>query len=135
MIGLYMYMNIHVLPCLKLYWAESSPFYAPYVAQTMSRNRFELLSDYFHLNDRAQAKEKGQDGYDPLYKVRPILKLTQTTFAENYNPGQNITVDEAMIACKCRCGFLQYMPAKPTRWGIKVWACCDSSSFYMLQYR
>ena len=45
-IGLYMYMNIHVLPSLKLYWSEKSPFYASYVTKTIPRKRFEKLSKY-----------------------------------------------------------------------------------------
>ena len=45
-IGLSMYMNIHVLPSLKLYWSEKSPFYASYVTKTKPRNRFEKLSKY-----------------------------------------------------------------------------------------
>ena len=96
---------------------------------------WKAIKVYLHLNDRTKAIDKGRQGYDPLYKVRPIISMTQQTFAEHYRPGPNLTVDEAMIACKCRCGFIQYMPAKPTRWGIKVWACCDASSYYMAQYR
>ena len=45
-----------------------------------------------------------------------------------------MTVNEAMIKFKGRCEFLQYLPAKPTKWGIKVWACCTASTYYMLYY-
>ena len=36
-----------------------------------------------------------------------------------------------MVKYKGRCHFLQYMPAKPTKWGLKVWPICDSSSYMM----
>ncbi|KAL8589454.1 hypothetical protein ACOMHN_061665 [Nucella lapillus] len=100
----------------------------------MSKNRFEQLAKYFHLADSTKAVPRGQAGYDPLYKVRPLISLTQESFSSQFVPGRNVTVDEAMIKFKGRCGFLQYMPAKPTKWGVKVWALCDADSFYMLNY-
>lgn len=29
-----------------------------------------------------------------------------------------------------RCLFRQYMPSKPTRYGIKIWVACDARSSY-----
>jgi len=39
-----------------------------------------------------------------------------------------------MIVTKCRLLFLRYMPNKPTKWGIKVWACCDTITGYTCMY-
>lgn len=36
-----------------------------------------------------------------------------------------------MIAFKRRLGFKQYMPLKPVKRGIKVWAAADAVSGYM----
>ncbi|XP_015122985.1 uncharacterized protein LOC107045284 [Diachasma alloeum] len=47
-------------------------------------------------------------------------------------PGQDLSVDEAMIAFNGRLLIKQYMPAKPTKWGIKVWTIADPKSGYML---
>ena len=44
---------------------------------------------------------------------------SQESSQVDYIPGEKITVDEAMIKCKSRCGFLQHMPAKPTKCGLK----------------
>ena len=35
-----------------------------------------------------------------------------------------------MIKFKGRLAFRQYMPAKPMKWGIKVWAMCESKTGY-----
>ena len=35
-----------------------------------------------------------------------------------------------MIKFKGRLAFRQYMPAKPIKWGIKVWAMCESKTGY-----
>ena len=133
-VGLLLFMSVSPLPSVKLYWSESLPTYNPWVASVMTKNRFQELAIFFHLIDSTKAKPKGQSGYDPLYKVRLIISLTQETFSGNYHPAEAITVDEAMIKFKGRCEILQYLPNKPTKWGLKVWACCDARSFYLMNY-
>lgn len=39
-----------------------------------------------------------------------------------------------MIAYKGRISFRQYMPKKPTKYGIKVWMAADSSNGYVLNF-
>ena len=36
-----------------------------------------------------------------------------------------MSVNEAMIAYRGRLSFKQYIPAKPTKYGINVWEACD----------
>ena len=48
-------------------------------------------------------------------------------------PSQYLSVDEGMIKYKGRLSFLQYMPAKPTKYGIKFYSCCDSVTGYCLR--
>ncbi|XP_070300249.1 piggyBac transposable element-derived protein 4-like [Salvelinus sp. IW2-2015] len=47
-----------------------------------------------------------------------------------YNPGPNVTVDEQLMLFRGRCPFRQYIPSKPTKYGIKIWATCDAASPY-----
>ena len=37
------------------------------------------------------------------------------------------SIDEQIIPTKSRCGIKQYMPKKPNKWGIKLWASCGIS--------
>ena len=37
-----------------------------------------------------------------------------------YNPHPQLSVDESIIGTKCRLSFIQYLPAKPTKWGLYV---------------
>ena len=39
-----------------------------------------------------------------------------------------------MIKLKCRFGFKQYMPKKPTKWGAKVFALCDVKTAYLWNF-
>lgn len=43
-------------------------------------------------------------------------------------PPKNLSVDEGMIASKGRLSFRQHMPAKPTKYGIKLWLAGDSAN-------
>lgn len=49
-----------------------------------------------------------------------------------YNPNRNLTVDEQLLPCKTRCKFIQYMPNKPDKFGIKFWLLAELDSKYVL---
>ena len=40
-----------------------------------------------------------------------------------------------MIKFKGRLGFHQYLPAKPTKWGIKLWALCEAITGYLSRFQ
>ena len=60
--------------------------------------------------------------------------MTKETFKECYNPGKNQTVDEAMISYKGRLSYIQCLPAKPIKCGVKLWMRCDLESAYLHEY-
>ena len=66
--------------------------------------------------------------YDRLFKVRPILDNISEKIQNVFEPSKNLSIDEGMIAFKGRLSFRQYMPAKPTKYGIKVSMAADSSN-------
>lgn len=72
---------------------------------------------------------------DKLYKLGNLHQKLNINFYKAYTPERNLAVDEQMIGTKCRVSFLQYMPAKPKKFGIKLWALCESSSGYCLQFQ
>ena len=65
-------------------------------------------------------------------KVRVILEPLIAKFQASYHPGRNIAVDETMVGFRGRFAAKQYMPNKPTKWGIKAFTMADSSSGYVL---
>lgn len=99
----------------------------------MTENRFSKLYQYIHVNNNQTAVPRGNEGYDKLHKVRPLIDMVDQTFKDHYMPNQNQTVDEAMIKYKGRFSIKQYMPGKPIKRGMKVWMRCDSSSGYCHQ--
>ena len=96
----------------------------------MSRDRFSLILKFLHTNDKRGQKQRGEPGYDPLYKIRPLLTSLISNFQSSYNPGRELSIDEAIVSFKGRIWFLQYMPKKPNKWGLKAFSLADSKTGY-----
>ena len=57
----------------------------------------------------------------PHIKCALLLEKLLTNFKCNYNLGRELSIDEHMIGFKGRTSFIQYMPKKPTKWGLKAY--------------
>ena len=42
----------------------------------------------------------------------------------------SVTVDEQLYPFRGRCRYIQYIPSKPAKYGLKFWALCDSTTRY-----
>lgn len=104
------------------------------IKQVMPKNRFKEISQYLHLNDTSRELARGDANFDSLYKCRPALTATLRNVQCCYSPTKNISIDEGMIAFKVRLSFRQYLPAKPTKCGIKVWMAADASNGYVVNF-
>jgi hypothetical protein len=51
-----------------------------------------------YVNNNETCIPRGQPGYDPMHKVKPILNALTTRFQNVYNPEENLTTDEAICA-------------------------------------
>ena len=47
-----------------------------------------------------------------------------------YTPGPHMTVDEQLVCFRGKCPFRQYIPSKPDKYGIKLWAICEVNTSY-----
>ena len=128
-------MGIISLPSYEMYWKADSRLNQSSVSAVMTKRRYEKLSQYVHLADNSAMPAPNTPGYDPLYKVRPLLETCERTFRIHYVPHKELSVDEAMVGFKGRLSWLQYMPAKPTKWGMKVWECCDATNGYCCSFQ
>lgn len=87
-----------------------------------------------HLDDVTQDIRRGEEGFDPWCKVRPVLDKMNSRSKDFYVPSRNISIDELMIGMKNRCVYIQYMPNKRHAcFGLKKFELCDSND--MLQDR
>lgn len=77
-------------------------------------------------------RRAGRRERDKLAAIRTVWDKWVERLPLLYNPGPNVTVDERLVAFRGRCPFKQYMPSKPAKYGIKIWAACDANSSYAL---
>lgn len=118
-LGLLLFMGYMKCPSYHSYWNTDPISILPGIRDIMSRDRWLLLWQFFHLADNTMALPTDHPEYDKLFKIRPFLDMIVEKWKSLYTPSQNISVDESMIAFKGRTNMMQYMPAKPHKWGIK----------------
>ncbi len=100
----------------------------------MKRERLSLLLKFLHLNDNNHFIPNGQPGHDPLHKIRLFLDKILDNFLSSFQLGREVSLDESMIGFKGRLGFVQYMPIKPTKWGLKAFIVSDSVTGYTFNW-
>lgn len=132
--GVLLLMGVHVLPSLDHYWSSDPLFKVDSICQTMTCKRFKKILEAIHCNDNTKAKKREEEGYDKLYKIRPVINSLNHKFEAVYIPSSCQSVDECMILFKGRSSMKQYMPLKPIKRGYKVWARCDPVTGYLSEF-
>jgi hypothetical protein len=78
--------------------------------------------------------DRSSGDFDKLVKLRWLLDEVRDRCKEMWNLGDTVTVDEIIQYKGKYCLMRQYMPKKPTKWGIKVWCLTDSELRYMWNF-
>ena len=133
-IGINVMMGIDRKPEVHHYWSTDPFLGNAGIQAVLPRDRFESLTRYLHLSDSTLMPARGEPGYNPLYKIRPLVDLCQEKFRSQMVPSRDLSVDEGMVKYKGHIFFRQYMPKKPIRWGIKVWMLADSMTGYVCNF-
>ena len=95
-LGICTLMGIHRLPRINDYWSRDSLLGVPVLQEHMSLNRFWSLWSCFHVVDNSNLPAFG----GVSRKFKPVLDVLGDTFLRNYSPGQELSVDEAMVKYK-----------------------------------
>lgn len=95
----------------------------------MSYNRFLFLLRVIRLDDKATREERRKT--DKLAAIRPFLDAFVRNCKSAYCLGEFITIDEMLAAFRGRCCFIQYMPKKPAKYGVKIFILCDSKTYFV----
>lgn len=95
---------------------------------TMSLQRFRFLLRTLRFDDMNSRVERRS--LDRLAPVRTLFDKFVTNCQTAYNHSEYVTVDEMLPGFRGRCSFRQYIPSKPNKYGIKIYALCDASTYY-----
>jgi hypothetical protein len=115
---------------IQLYWSKNRCLETPIFHETMSRERFQLISRFLHLTD-----DKNADKNDKLKIIRPIIEHFSTKFANLYLPADGIALDESLMKFRGRLSFVQCNRSKRARFVIKLYKICESSSGYCSYFK
>lgn len=95
---------------------------------TMSSKRFIFLLRCIRFDD-IRDRQSRKD-IDKLAPIREFFEKFVDNCQKCYNVGEYVTIDEQLQPFRGRCPFRQYMPKKPARYGVKIFALVDSRVFY-----
>jgi hypothetical protein len=130
-------MELKKLPSKRLYWSHTKPlFRCSLISQWMSRDRYELITRCLHVaNALAEVQDPSSPSYDKLHKLQWMIDEVCNRFRAMWSPNQQLTIDEGMVMYKGKyCPIRQYLPKKPVRFGIKVWAAANALSKYLWDF-
>ena len=113
---------------LSSFWSDDTG--RPMFRETMSRNRFKDIMRFLRFDNKDLRKSRRQE--DRFCLIRTVWNRVMNNSGKAYRPHECVTVDEQLLSCKARCSFIQYLPSKPGKFGIKFWLCCDSATYYVL---
>lgn len=119
----------------ELYWSTDPLIDMKGFREVMSRDRFMVILQFFHLVNNDNQLPRGDANYDKAFKIRSIIDYLVPKWQMYFGPDKELSVDESMIPFKGRTSRMQYMPAKPTKWGLKAWGLADAETGYMYNWK
>ncbi|XP_014775604.1 uncharacterized protein LOC106872938 [Octopus bimaculoides] len=57
-----------------------------------------------------------------------VFEMSNHNLQDGYVPSSCMTVDEQSVSFGGRCPFQIFIPSKPWKYGIKIWAMCESET-------
>lgn len=88
--------------------------------------RFLLRSLRFdNIHDRVLRKVT-----DKLAPIREFMECLVSNYQKFYTPSEYLKIDEQLVIFRGRCSFRQYIPSKPAKYGLKVFALVDCKTAY-----
>ena len=122
-------------PRFKSYWSTEWLISIEGFRSVMSRDRFRTILRFLHVASNAQAVSRGQPDCDRVFKVRQIVDKLVANWQGVFHSDKCTSVDEGMIGFKGRIFMKQYMPKKPTKWGLKAWILAGSESGFVYNWK
>ena len=103
-------------------------------ASTLSRNCFKSIMKHLGFDNVSIRTERRTES-EKFCHISETWNAFIKNFQKCYVPNLNLTIDKKLFPCKTHCPFIQYMPNKPDKFGIKFWLLTDSNSKYLCNGR
>ena len=101
----------------------------PIFSKTINRDRYKELMKHLRFDNCSTRRERRQE--DKFCLISEIWNNFIENCKKCFVPSFDLTIDEQLFPCKTRCPFIQYMPNKPDKFGIKFWLLVEVRSKYL----
>ena len=118
------YSGIMVFPNKDMYFGTAFGEGSQVMKDLFTRDTFRLFEKYLHLAGQQTTLEEKRS--DRFWKLKPLFDLLNKS-GNNFPKCRDYSVDESMIRFYGHHQDKVYMPAKPIKWGFKMW-CLTSSN-------
>ena len=124
----YMYKQRMVAKTFLLqFWNEE--WGVSFFQQTMPKNRCREIMCFLWFDLHSTKSARWQT--DKFALISDIWNRFVDNSISCYQPGKNSMIYEKLFPTNSRCRFIQYMPNKPDRFGMKFWLAVDVESKYI----
>lgn len=113
---------------VKAMWSKL--YGTPLISQFMVRSKFLKIMKFLRFDDKTTRSNRVAN--DKFCMIRELWDRFIKNSQACYTPDKHLTVDEQLLATKNRCSFIQYIPLKPDKFGIKFWILVEVTSKYIL---
>lgn len=125
-IGILLVSIINTRKDTKDYWSKNNLLSCKMVMDCMSRN------DFLNIKRRLKySRNEEKNITDKIWRVRAMVDIFRKNLQQFGFFSSNMSIDESMIKFFGRSSMKQFMPKKPIRFGLKLWALCTTSGFLL----
>jgi hypothetical protein len=131
------YFGLVKIPVRRLAWSKSSKFFLPWVANLISRDRFEQILTSLHIertHDLSEAQRKEKNRANPYWTWQPFLDHLSEVFQKYWRIFEFMSIDEMCIFFTGRFFARCYNPNKPFPYHFKAFCLNCAFTGYLLDF-
>ena len=109
-------------------YSEDPNLSRPIIKASTPKDRFKIVLRFLRFDDPSTRVEITL--LDRLAPVRHVFDANNNSLIQSHHHGKLLTLDEHMVRFRGICPIRQYLPAKPEKYGIKVFILVDARNYY-----
>ena len=115
-------------------WSKKhTEFHFSFVRKAMTLTKFKRIRSMLRFDDKLTRDQRKKS--DKLAAIREFNDKLQANCIHNYNPEENLTIDERISPFHGRVGFKIFMKSKPHKYGLKIWMLCGATVRYVHNFQ
>lgn len=119
-------------------WKRDQLYSLPFPTSVMPCYRYDAISACLHMSDPAKDslndQQRGQPGYDALFRLKPLHNQILSACRALYHPHQNITIGEHNVGSRSHHSMKWFIKDQPKRWGFKLFLLTDIKTGYTCDF-